>query len=771
MPEASEAAKKKTQTKNQPEKADPSAADGQVAWMEEWIASEEEGTAGESKTQRRWRQGQAAEPVGSDRETMDLGDLGELEELAQELEAESPSIDSPQTGADRLADSPIGDNEGTHISVEVDAEGHEAVVTALDLGKQLPRPGVEEVRQVLREDYGVVAGLDEDALRALLEQAQKQEIRKRVVVARWQPPEPGEDGRISFLYLAELEEDIFPAGELLRQALQRETLKAVLKDKLSTCLVTPGQLLAEVIPPTQGDAGQDIFGNPLHHPGEAVERPQAGENVAEEDEGYRAEIYGYACSIDHTLHVLSPIWLSPDRMRAAFVHFSQICKAQAVDSGWIVQLLEKAGVRHGIQEPAIEKLCRGTEKKTRRALLLARGEPARHGTDACFQPDFDMDPRPGRVGEDGSIDFHDRNIIVGVSEGQYLGTFAPATPGEDGMNVLGEELKATTGHDLSFAADEGVRQEDGEEGIRFYAEREGSVRKTESQISVLPVVAVNGDVDYEVGHVDTQADVQIQGSVRSGFHVRSRGNVVVGGRLENGGRIWADGSVGISQAIVGQDARVLAGGDLDCKFIQNSRVVVQGDIRVGSYILNSRVQAGGSIGVSAAGGKRAGCIIGGEVFAGKKIECSHLGSSGMEHTLVGCRPPPSIQTRIRAKRNEIAAKRGEIDAALANMGVTKLEKEQINTALARAPVPQRAHLMEAFKKAYQAVQDLPPLEEELAQLEEEGSAVVAAGAVVVTQNVYPEVIVEFGIRTCRIDDTAKARRYSLSDEGIAEDSL
>lgn len=100
-----------------------------------------------------------------------------------------------------------------------------------------------------------------------------------------------------------------------------------------------------------------------------------------------------------------------------------------------------------------------------------------------------------------------------------------------------------------------------------------------------------------------------------------------------------------------------------------------------------------------------------------------------------------------------------------------MDKDQINAALASAPAAQRDDLIEAFKKAYQAAQSLSPLEEELAQLEEEGSAAVAAGAVVATQNVYPEVIVEFGIRACRIDDAVKGRRYSLGDEGITEDSL
>ena len=97
-----------------------------------------------------------------------------------------------------------------------------------------------------------------------------------------------------------------------------------------------------------------------------------------------------------------------------------------------MELLEKAGVRHGIIDTAIEKLARGIERRRGSAAVLAKGRPPVHGEDAHFDPAYDAEQKPGRVREDGSIDFRQRNIIIGVAENDFLGEFTPETKGRMG---------------------------------------------------------------------------------------------------------------------------------------------------------------------------------------------------------------------------------------------------------------------------------------------------------------------------------------------------
>ena len=735
----------------------------------EWVDHQD--VADGNRRQRSWRRQQSVASAEEKNEPDNVGNLEELEKLAQGLEKEkgSESEDIIQIDSDSSANTlgiPIGENENTRIVLEMDEESKEVAITTLCLGDTSPQPGLEEVLETLKTKYKVISGIDEEALRDLIERAAEKEVSEHTIVARSQLPEPGEDGRIEYHFLAEAEDKTLPDGAALQLALEEETPRAVLQHNLQTFLVAPGQLLAEIIPPTEGVNGQDVFGKALSASGQPVEKIQIGDNVVEEENRYTAKTYGYACILEDSLNVISPLWTSKDKMRALFIHFAQGGQEPEPESAWVMKLLEEAGIRHGIEETAIEKLCRGTAAKTRRALLLARGEPAQHGVDAHFKPALDFDSRPGRVREDGSIDFRDRNIISSVAENQFLGEFLPATEGKNGMNLLGEEQEAQNGQDGSFSAAEGVREAEEDGVTRYYSEKEGSVHSKDGSISVLPIVSVNGDVDYEVGNIDTQSDVEIQGSVLSGFSVRTKANVIIGGRVENNARVWAEGSVVISQAIVGKEASVISGGELECKFIQNSRVVAEGDIRVGSYIFNARVHAGGSIEVSAAGGARAGGIVGGEVFVGKELECVHLGSAALEYTLVGCRPSPLHMAQLHKKRTAIATYKQDIDATLKILGVKKLDNEQINIALTNFPTSQRPKMVAAFNRANQAAQSLILLEEEVEQMLREGKNAFATGVIKATQDVHPEVEIKFGEKSLKVEDMLKACQFSMVKEEI-----
>ena len=174
----------------------------------------------------------------------------------------------------------------------MDEDGKEVAITTLYLGNASPRPGSEEILETLRTKYKVVAGIDEEVLRELIERAAEKEISEHTIVARSQSPEPGEDGRIEYHFLAESEDKTLPDAAALHQALQEKTPRAVLQHNLQTFLVAPGQLLAEIIPPTAGVDGLDVFGKALSASGQPIEKVQVGKNIAEDENRYTATIYG-----------------------------------------------------------------------------------------------------------------------------------------------------------------------------------------------------------------------------------------------------------------------------------------------------------------------------------------------------------------------------------------------------------------------------------------------------------------------------------------------
>ena len=743
--------------------------------INQWLNKDRRGRT-ENRAQRRWRKRNTAyepevEQVRAEEGTLE--DIGTLLEELGEPEEEAVSNEEQNTSDTAIY---FGTNDSAEIQVTVSAQGEQATVDYLSIDVDKPIPGFKEVKQVLEWNFGVVHGIDEGAINNLLEQARVDgEVKDGMVIARETPCEAGEDGRIDFLFMADDEGAEVIDGVEVSSALQADHVRGAFGLDEYPRLVAPGTALAQVVLPTPGKAGRSVTGEITAQPGAHQEPLGVGENVVEEDGAYRAQIYGYVCMIDGDLHVLSPVWIAPDQMLVAFIQYRQEVAAPPPESGWVMELLEKAGVRHGILDPAIEKLARGIEQRRGSAPVIAKGKPPVHGEDAHFDTTYDAEQRPGRVLEDGSVDFRQRNIIIGVAENDCLGEFTPETKGQDGMNVFGEVVEGRDGETLEFSAGEGVRVEDesADDGDlagkrHFYATCDGSVQLSGDKVEVLPITNINGDVNFEVGNIETRGDVEVTGSVLYGFDIKCAGSLVVGGEIENGVNIQAGGDVAISQRIVGDNTRVVAGGSVECKLVQNATIVAQGDVMVGNSLMNAYVGSGKEVIVEAAGGKRGGSIVGGETYAAVGITAKFLGSPGYEATIVGCRPTPHQQAELDTLQSQAKSLRFEVNQSLAVMGVTALERDQIDKRLARVSKWERAAFVAAFKKAYQAADKLAEIQPQIEAKVAEQQNRLISGKIQVSETVYPEVYVEFGNKSMEIETKRAGMTYTFNGDEVKE---
>ena len=102
-----------------------------------------------------------------------------------------------------------------------------------------------------------------------------------------------------------------------------------------------------------------------------------------------------------------------------------------------------AGVTYGVDEEAIDSLCADWPAATEAgAALVAAGSDPVDGTDTHVDFTFDPSKRAGAVRADGSIDFRERNAVIGVTEGDLIGKLVPVSAGTHGSDVLGKELPA-----------------------------------------------------------------------------------------------------------------------------------------------------------------------------------------------------------------------------------------------------------------------------------------------------------------------------------------
>ncbi len=285
----------------------------------------------------------------------------------------------------------------------------------------------------------------------------------------------------------------------------------------------------------------------------------------------------------------------------------------------IVNDLQYKKVRYGINKDNINKFL--AERAYCTDYIVAEGKPPRAGKDASieyfFKTKVDMKPK---TNEDGSVDFHDLDIVSAVEKGQLLARLTPADPGDVGTDVFGNKvnppkvnvLKLQYGKNISIS----------EDMTEIYSEVTGHAMLTGDRVFVSDVYEVAADVDNSTGDIDYPGSVHVQGNVKSGFSVKATGDVVIDGVVE-GATVTAGGQIVVRQGIHGMGKGVLsAGSNVLCKFIENATVKSETGYVTSDTIIHSHVEAHTEVRVSG----RKGNITGGVIRAGQLIEGNYFGT-------------------------------------------------------------------------------------------------------------------------------------------------
>lgn len=681
-------------------------------------------------------------------------------EVAEPEAVSEPEPIPPDEGAKSF-----GEGQRCWAIVEISEDRLRATLTAMALN------GLVLTAQELARDLGHVFGLqghfDGKVLRQLIEQAKVDAVRGTYPIAHGTPAKPGQDGRVEL-------DCVKGHGEAVAQSLVTDyagalagaSLEEVIAAKVSGITVAPGQVVAHIVAPTEGTPGKDMLGKPLTSPGAAV-LIQAGSHTRLDEDQIVAEVFGYVRRSGETFEVVPPVWIPKEGMEAYLIHFPELLRQESYEPEWILGALSAAGVTHGVDKEAIDALCADWPAATEAdAILVAAGSDPEDGEDTHVDFAFDPSKRAGAVRADGSIDFRERNAVVGVSQGDLIGKLVSAAAAIPGSDILGKELPAKDGEDKNIAAGENVTTKSEDGTTVFYSDIDGAVSISAEVIEVQPIFTVSGDVDYETGNIDVPMNVEIGGSVRSGFKIKSGGSVIIGGVLEPGCEVIAADDVIVANGLFGETTRVTAGGNVETKMIQNATVTLQGDLRVGSFIYNAIVRAGGTVTVEEGGGVRAGSIIGGEVIAGKHVRAKWIGSAEEARTLVGIGASPQQHRELLKAEGCLVSSNREISRLVEALGLRSATPEAMTARARRIGSDAERGRIEAQIADLEAVlREKSEAQSTLQRIEEEVEAAVAGGKVRAT-TIFSNVHLEFGGQVSRVDQTVTDAEFYMSKEGM-----
>ena len=439
------------------------------------------------------------------------------------------------------------------------------------------------------------------------------------------------------------------------------------------------------------------------------------------------------------------VTIAEDGMSATARFYPAATNGRELNAEDIRSSCRLAGINFGIDEDVIADFLGNKQYCT--DYTVAKGKAVQEGTDAVIEYFFNTDNkiRP-TLKEDGTVDFFNLNLVNHCKKGDVLAKLTPAVRGIAGMSVRGEkvlprEVKVTS---LQY----GLNIDISEDKCTITSQVDGHVTLTGNKVFVSDVLTVT-NVDNSTGNIEYDGTVVVMGNVNTNFSVKAKGDVEVKGAVE-GAYIEAGGNILLSRGINGMGrAKIVAGGNIVAKFIENSTAAAAGYIDADA-ILHSNISAGTEVHVMS----KKGFIVGGSVQATSKVCAKTLGSAMGADTKVAV----GMDTRISARIAELNKEIGEIQKNMKTMlPVLDAAKKKIANGIKMTPdqvknVQQLAGTVKVLQQK---------LENDTKELEELKSTATdnSKASVEVTGEVYPGTIIAISDLSMIVKTTYKYCRF------------
>ena len=223
------------------------------------------------------------------------------------------------------------------------------------------------------------------------------------------------------------------------------------------------------------------------------------------------------------------------------------------------------------------------------SFVVAMGIPSLPARDASVRIYFNNNYlNPGKITEDGSIDFKDRGDVPFVKAGSTLAEKIPGVDGKSGHDVYGNTIPAEKAMDQPFKNGEGTQLSP--DGLKIIAAIDGQPMMTvHGEITVMKEIQIPGDVDYTTGNIIFSGNIIVKGSINPGFTIKG-GHLTA--RDANGAVIDVTGNIDISGGII--DSVLSAGGGIQAMYMAGTKADAYGDILIKKEIIDCRIRTSGA---------------------------------------------------------------------------------------------------------------------------------------------------------------------------------
>ncbi len=319
-----------------------------------------------------------------------------------------------------------------------------------------------------------------------------------------------------------------------------------------------------------------------------------------------------------------------------------------VTSDEIMDALRLPGIKFGIREDKIQEFVMNPVAGVPYQVVV--GTPPQHGKDAEILYNFDFEML--QTYSSGKILKSQRGIYRTflVKKGQMIAKKAPATEGSSGKDIFATEIPPKPGKDKSLIAQFGRNIAVDESGTKAYATAEGILKYEGEKVHVDEVLVFPGDLDVDVGTIEFEGSVIVEGMVIPGTLIKARDNIQIAQVVE-ASTLIAGHDIEIAAGVKGRGkAYICAGRDIKARFVENAELIAGRDVLVDSAIMNSNVKAKRNVQVLGQPGE----LIGGFVSASQKVIANRIGSDMNITTTVEVGLDPDLRQRMQLINAQIS---------------------------------------------------------------------------------------------------------------------
>ena len=617
----------------------------------------------------------------------------------------------------------ITEESKPEIIVNISSDKMKAFVTVIFPGNV----GTASSELILNElkKNGVIYGIDQRVLDSL--EGKKESILK-LHIASGKMEKNGENGTI-------------------KQLIDSEQSNIVLK----------GDKIAQIEAPTKGEDGLTVANERI--PGKPGKELQITEQknvepLKENPNVFCSKVAGYLEIGENKLVVKAffELEISDDSLEA-WITVIEPHDDDDFSKENAIGFLGEKNIKYGIKEANIDLIFK--EKKFGEKITIAVGEKPEDGEDGYLKYHYDNQVGP-KEDEKGNVNYKDLNLIQDVKKGDKIVEIMPSTEGKKGKTVLNQEIPAKPGEpkkepNLTNAST------DPKNPNFIIAKIDGHVHEKGGAIIVDPVYYVKENVDYETGNIDCEGSVCIGGDVKSGFSVKTKNDVEVGGIVEDA-VIEAGGNVMLKSGFSGRgEGKIVVKGNLFAQYCENQTIICHQDLNFCEYIMRGKTTTLGKLSVC----EKKGLIVGGEVFAQMGVEANVIGNLNYTHTTIEVGVNKEANEKYLEKKAELSALQEKLEylekslnSVAGKKNKPKSQNEEKQSALGKLKLAKD----EMSKK-------LSAINSEIDKINEEKGKYKDA-LVVVHETVFPNTKIIIFDKRMDVNEESNNVVFKYSDEGI-----